>query len=121
VPIVEVGPGFVTFGTQLNPDRTVADPRALFVPSDRIAWSAHLTEPTDASDLTVRLYKLDDSVPGGERLLSEGEARPSIQDGVLFTRFPLNPVRALDGPGIYLVRYLRTDIVLAEGYFELGG
>ena len=121
VPIVQVGPGFVTFGTQLNPDQTVADPRALFVPSDRIAWSAHLTEPTDASDLTVRLYKLDDSVPGGERLLSEGDARPRVREGLLFTRFPVNPNRALDGPGIYLVRYLRTDIVLAEGYFELGG
>jgi hypothetical protein len=121
VPVVQVGPGFVTFGTQLNPDGTIADPRALFVPSDRMAWSGFLTEPTDAADLTVRLYKLDDSVPGGERLLSEGEARPRVRDGLHFTRFPVNPNRALDGPGIYLVRYMRTDIVLAEGYFELGG
>jgi hypothetical protein len=121
VPVVQVGPGFVTFGTQLNPDGTIADPRALFVPSDRIAWSGFLTEPTDASDLVVRLYKLDASVPGGERLLSEGEAKPRVKAGLHFTRFPVNPNRALDGPGIYLVRYLRTDIVLAEGYFELGG
>ncbi|MEO8247721.1 MAG: hypothetical protein ABI622_11470 [Chloroflexota bacterium] len=121
VPSVQVGPGFVTFGTQLNPDGTVADPRALFVPSDRIAWSGFLTEPTDAADLTVRLYVLDDSVPGGERLLSEGDARPRVQDGLHFTRFLVNPNRALEGPGIYLVRYVRTDIVLAEGYFELGG
>ncbi len=64
---------------------------------------------------------LDDTVPGGERLLSEGDARPRIKNGLLFTRFNLNPRRALEGPGIYLVRYLRTDIVLAEGYFELGG
>jgi len=121
VPIVQVGPGFVTFGTQFNPDGTVADPRALFVPSDRIAWSAHLTEPTDASDLIVRLYKLDVTVPGGERLLSEGKARSRVNDRLHFTRSGLNPNRALEGPGIYLVRYLRTDIVLAEGYFELGG
>ncbi len=121
MPIVQVGPGFVTFGTQLNPDRTVADPRALFVPSDRIAWSAHLTERTDASDLTVRLYMLDDTVPGGERLLSEGKARSRVNDRLHYTRSGLNPNRALDGAGIYLVRYLRTDIVLAEGYFELGG
>jgi hypothetical protein len=121
VPTVQVGPGFVTFGTQLNPDGTVANPGALFVPSDRIAWSGYLTEPTDAEDLTVRLYKLDPSVPGGERLLSEGDAKPRIKAGLHFTRFPVNPRRALDGPGVYLVRYLRTDIVLAEGYFELGG
>lgn len=121
VPTVQVGPGFVTFGTRFNPDGNVADPQALFVPSDRIVWSGYLTEPTDRSDLTVRLYKLDDSVPGGERLLSEGEARTRVNDGLHFTRSGVNPNRALDGPGIYLVRYLRTDIVLAEGYFELGG
>ena len=121
VPVVQVGPGFVTFGTQLNSDGTVADPRALFVPSDRIAWSGFLSEPTDAADLVVRLYKLDDSVVGGERLLSEGDAKPRVRAGLHFTRFPVNPNRALDGPGIYLVRYIRTDVVLAEGYFELGG
>jgi hypothetical protein len=44
-----------------------------------------------------------------------------VGDRLHFTRFDLNPNRALDGPGIYLVRYLRTDIILAEGYFELGG
>ncbi|HUP83477.1 MAG TPA: hypothetical protein VM284_04725 [Candidatus Limnocylindria bacterium] len=118
---VQVGPGFVTFGTQLNDDRTIADPRALFVPSDRISWSAYLTDPNDAVDVVVRLYKLDDSVPGGERLLSEGAAQPKVKEAVLFTRDKLSPSRALDGPGIYLVRYIRTDVVLAEGYFELGG
>lgn len=121
VPVVQVGPGFVTFGTQFNPDGTIADPRTLFVPSDRIAWTGFLTEPTDREDLIVRLYKLDDSVPGGLRLLSEGEARTRVGDRLHYTRSDVNPNRALDGPGIYLVRYLRTDIVLAEGYFELGG
>jgi hypothetical protein len=121
VPVVQVGPGFVTFGTEFDADGNIADPRALFVPSDRMAWSGYLTEATDAADLIVRLYKLDDSVPGGERLLSEGEARSRVGDRLHFTRSDLNPNRALDGPGVYLVRYLRTDIVLAEGYFELGG
>ena len=121
VPVVQVGPGFVTFGTEFNADGTIADPRALFVPSDRIAWSGYLTEATDSADLTVRLYKLDDSVPGGLRLLSEGEARTRVGDRLHYTRSDVNPNRALDGPGVYLVRYLRTDIVLAEGYFELGG
>lgn len=121
VPIVQVGPGFVTFGTEFDADGNIADPRALFVPSDRIAWSGYLTEATDVADLTVRLYKLDDSLPGGLRLLSEGEARTRVGDRLHYTRSDVNPNRALDGPGIYLVRYLRTDIVLAEGYFELGG
>jgi hypothetical protein len=121
VPIVQVGPGFVTFGTEFDADGNIADPRALFVPSDRISWSGYLSEPTDSADLTVRLYKLDDSVPGGLRLLSEGEARTRVGDRLHYTRSDFNPSRALEGPGVYLVRYLRTDIVLAEGYFELGG
>lgn len=121
VPIVQVGPGFVTFGTEFDADGNIADPRALFVPSDRIAWNAYLTEATDTADLIVRLYKVDDSVPGGLRLLSEGEARTRVADRLHYTRSDVNPNRALDGPGVYLVRYLRTDIILAEGYFELGG
>ena len=119
VPTVEVGPGFVTFGTQLNDDRTVADPRASFAPSDRIAWSAYLTEAADAAGVTARLYKLDATAPDGERLLSEGGARPRIQDSDHFTRSGIRPGRDLDGAGIYLVRYLKGETVLAEGYFEL--
>jgi hypothetical protein len=119
VPTVQVGPGFVTFGTRLNADMTVADPRASFTPSDRIAWSAYLTAASDAADVTARLYKLDSAAPNGERLLSEGGARPNIKASDHFTRSGIRPGRDLDGPGIYLVRYLKGDAVLAEGYFEL--
>jgi hypothetical protein len=100
---------------------TVADPRASFEPSDRIAWSAFLTQAADAADVTARLYKLDSAAPNGERLLSEGGARPSIKDSDHFTRSGIRPGRDLDGPGIYLVRYLKGDTVLSEGYFELHG
>jgi len=119
VPTVQVGPGFVTFGTQLHTDMTVADPRASFAPSDRIAWSAYLTEASDAADVTARLYKLDSAAPNGERLLSEGGARPRIKSSDHFTRSGIRPGHDLEGPGIYLVRYLKGDTVLAQGYFEL--
>jgi len=118
---VQIGPGFVTFGTQLNPDRTIADPRATFVPSDRIAWSGSLTHAADSADVIVRLFKLDDTAPDGERLLSEGAAQPAGKDALNFTRHNINPNIALDGPGIYLVRYLMGEQILSEGYFELGG
>ena len=121
VPTVQIGPGFVTFGTQLNGDGTVADPRALFVPSDRIAWSGYLSEPADWKDLTVRLFKLDGAANNGERLLSEGDARPHENATQMFQRQDVNPNRALNGPGVYVVRYYKGDQVLAEGYFELGG
>lgn len=119
VPTVHVGPGFVTFGTHLKSDMTVADPRASFVPSDRIAWSAFLSEAADAADVTAHLYKLDQAALNGERLLSEGGARPKINNSDHFTRSGIRPGRDLDGPGIYLVRYTKGDVVLAEGYFEL--
>jgi len=93
----------------------------MFVPSDRIAWSGNLTEAADWRDLTVRLFKLDSGTPNGERLLSEGDARPHFNNEQVFARQNLNPNKALDGPGIYLVRYYKGDAVLSEGYFELGG
>ena len=117
---VEIGPGFVTFGTQLNPDRTIADPRATFMVSDRISWSGQMTEAVDSADVTVRLFILDDSAPNGERLLSEGAAQPKGTAQTFFTRDRLSPAHALDGPGIYLVRYVKGEQVLAEGYFQLG-
>ncbi len=36
----------------------------------------------------------------------------------IFTR-RIKPARALDGPGLYVVRYVRADEVLSEGYFLL--
>ena len=119
VPTVEIGPGYVTFGTRLKGDMTVADQRASFEPNDRIAWSAHLTAPSNAVNVTVYLYKLDDSAENGERLLSEGGARPNLQNSDHFTRSGIRSGRDLDGPGIYLVRYVKGDIVVAQGYFEL--
>jgi hypothetical protein len=119
VPIVQVGPGFVTFGTQTRPDLTIADPRASFVPSDRIAWSAYLTQRADSADVTARLLKLDPAAPGGERLLSEGEARPKSSNVLHFMRSGIRPGRDLDGPGVYVVRYFKGETLLAEGYFEL--
>jgi hypothetical protein len=121
VPVVQVGPGFVTFGTRLTNDRTVADPRASFAPSDRIAWSAYLTAPANAENVTAYLFKLDDTTEDGERLLSEGGARPNVKNSDHFTRSGIRPERDLDGPGIYLVRYVKGDIVVAEGYFVLTG
>ncbi|MEP7361026.1 MAG: hypothetical protein ABI744_05535 [Chloroflexota bacterium] len=121
VPSVQMGPGYVTFGTRVNPDRTAADPRAMFLPSDRIAWSGFLSEPADSADVTVRLFKLDQAAPNGERLLSQGEARPHGKAQQIYTRNEINPNKALDGPGTYLVRYLKGELVLSEGYFGLGG
>jgi hypothetical protein len=121
VVTVQTGPGFVTFGTQLKPDRTIADPRATFVPSDRIAWSGALSQAADSSSVTVRLYKLDDTAPGGQQLISEGAAQPAGKGALIFTRHNIKPNGALRGPGTYLVQYLMGEQVLSQGYFQLSG
>jgi hypothetical protein len=119
VPIVQVGPGYVTFGTRVKDDNTIADPRASFALNQTLAWSGHLLAPADSADLTVRLLILDAQAPDGERLLSEGGALPRAANAVLFSRTIKHPERVLEGPGIYVVRYQKGDAVLAEGYFEV--
>jgi hypothetical protein len=118
VPEVNVGPGFVTFGTKPGEDVTIADPRATFAMADRIRWSAYLTEPVNSIDLRVRVLKLDPEAENGERLISEADVRPRVNGAQRFGR-RIDPRQALDGPGIYVVRYLRGDTVMSEGYFLL--
>jgi hypothetical protein len=118
VPEVNVGPGFITFGTKSGENVTIADPRANFVMADTIRWSAYLTEPANSVDLRVRVLKLDPEAENGERLISEAEVRPKVTGAQRFGR-RINPRRALDGPGIYVVRYLRGETVMSEGYFLL--
>jgi hypothetical protein len=118
VPLVQVGPGFVTFGTRVDAQRHVVDPRAAFARSERISWSAHLTEPANSVDLRVRVSKLDPAAPGGELPVSDDEVTPIVTAGQIFTR-RIRPANALSGPGLYVVRYVRGDQVMSEGYFLL--
>jgi len=116
VPTVQVGPGFVTFGTRSDADLNIVDARSAFRPGETITWSAHLSEPANSADLQVRVLKLDPDVDSGERLISESGVRPRVEGGQRFER-KIRPARALDGPGIYVVRYMRGEAILSEGYF----
>lgn len=118
VPEVNVGPGFVTFGTRSGENVTIADPRASFVMADTIRWSAYLSEPADSVDLRVRVLKLDPEAENGERLISDAGVRPRVNGAERFGR-RINPAQVLDGPGIYVVRYVRGDTLMSEGYFLL--
>jgi hypothetical protein len=116
-PIVQVGPGFVTFGTKADENVNITDPRATFTMSDTIRWSAYLTERADADDLRVRILKLDPAAENGERLISDSEVRLHVKAQRFGRR--IDPRDVLEGPGTYVVRYVRGDTVLSEGSFLL--
>jgi hypothetical protein len=114
---VREGPGFVTFGTANNSALRITDARTSFGLSERITWSAHLTETVNSVDVRIETYKRDPAT-GSEELVVREEVRPRVNGAQIFLR-RLRPDRALDGPGTYVVRYLRGDTVMAEGSFEV--
>ncbi len=113
-PLIGVGPGFVTFGTKVDRELKVIDPRTEFTRSERITWSAYLIAPADASALRLLVLKSEDSAPGGERLIADEIVESSVSPAQIYVR-RIRPERFLEGPGVYVVRYLRGDQLLAEG------
>lgn len=107
----------MTFGTQNNPALRITDPSTSFGLRERITSSAHLTTRANSVDLRIEI-SLVDPVSLSERLVREEGVRPRVDDAQIFLR-RLRPDQALDGPGIYVVRYIRGDTVMSEGYFEV--
>ncbi len=117
-PLVQIGEGFVTFGTRADNQLHIIDPRSSFRINERIVWSAYLTTRADSSELRVHIFKLDSTAEGGERLIVDDAVTPSVRNAQVFER-RLRPRAALDGPGIYVVRYMRGVNVLSEGFLEI--
>jgi hypothetical protein len=117
-PPVQIGAGFVTFGTQIDNQLRIIDPRAVFGPTERITWSAHLTASANSADLLIQILKIDPTAQNGQRLIHEDPVTPAVTDAQIFQR-RIRPQDILEGPGIYHVRYMRGDSLLAEGYFEI--
>jgi hypothetical protein len=117
-PLVHIGEGFVTFGTDLDDQFHIVDPRASFASTERIVWSAYLTRPVNSVDLILRITKLDFAAVGGELLITEQPVTPIVR-GVQILGDRIRPDTDLQGPGIYVVRYIRNDAVLSEGSFEV--
>jgi hypothetical protein len=119
-PLVQIGEGFVTFGTEMDGQFHIIDPRASFASAERIVWSAYLNRAVNSADLILRIVKLDAAAEGGERIITEGPVTPIVR-GVQILGDRIRPDGELDGPGIYVVRYVRNDEVLSEGSFEVTG
>jgi len=117
-PLVQIGEGFVTFGTRSDDQLHIVDPRSTFGLDERIVWSAFLTQRADSPDLRIRILKMDATVIGGERLIMETELTPLVRDAQIFES-GIRPQAALDGPGVYVVRYLLGEDVLSEGFMEV--
>ncbi len=114
-PLIQVGPGFVTFGTRADNELNIVDPRTSFTSDERVTWSAYLIEPVDATQIRVLVIKDDPAAPGGERLINDEAATPATTAQIFVRR--IRPPRFLEGPGFYTVRYVRGERLLAEGYF----
>ncbi len=114
---MRTGPGFVTFGTQNDPALRIVNPSTSFGPQERITWSAHLTTRVNSNDVRIETSRVD-PVTRSEQLVREDVVRPRGTDAQIFLR-RIRPDQALDAPGIYVVRYIRGDTVMSEGYFEV--
>lgn len=119
-PLVQIGEGFVTFGTRTDDQLHIVDPRSTFRIGERVAWSAFLIAPADSIDLRIRILKMDSTAIGGERLISEWAVTRLVRDAQIFER-RIRPQGVLDGPGLYVVRYLRGEDVMSEGFLEITG
>ncbi len=114
-PLIQVGPGFVTFGTRADNDLNIVDPRTTFTSDERITWSAYLIDSVDATEVRMLVIKADPVAPGGERLIADEAVTPATTAQIFIRR--IRPPRFLDGPGFYTVRYVRGERLLSEGYF----
>ena len=117
-PLVQIGEGFVTFGTRADNSLHIIDPKSVFRLNERIVWSAFLSERADSVDLLIRTSKIDPAAVGGERVLSEAPVTPLVRNAQLFQNC-LRASNALEGPGLYAIRYIRGEEILSEGFLEI--
>jgi hypothetical protein len=119
-PLVQIGPGYVTFGTHADRTLKIVDPQSVFDIGQRITWSAYLSEIANSEELNIQILKLDNEVIGGETLISDEPVTPLVTGAQLFQQ-RIRPQQDLSGPGLYVVRYLRNTDILSEGFFLVTG
>jgi hypothetical protein len=93
---VVTGPGYITFGSNVDAQLHVTDAKTTFAVDEPMVWSADLTGPADSAALMIQIYKLDASQ-------------------IYFRR--LRPLGATLGTGLFTIQYVRGQDVLATGSF----
>ena len=116
VPNVMQGPGFITFGTNVDAQLRVTDPKTTFGINEPMVWSAYLTEPANSADLRIRILKLDASKPSGQVLVREDPVKPNVTGVQIFFR-RLLAIGATEGTGLFTIEYVKGDQILSTGSF----
>lgn len=116
VPPVVSGPGFVTFGTSVDAQLHVIDPKTTFAIDEPMVWSAYLTQPANSTDLIIRILIQDPNQPSGQRVVREDAVQPDVQGAQIYFR-RLKPIGETEGAGLFMIEYVRADEVLSTGSF----
>jgi hypothetical protein len=121
IPATEEPPdtetGVITFGTSYDETTLeIAKPQTKFKTSAKsIAWSASLSEPANASTLTIVIARVTSG--GAESLLVKEDVDMSNPDfDILANKIDLAALVDRKA-GTYVMRYLRDKDILAEGTF----
>ncbi len=106
-------PGPIIFGARANTTTfRIIGEATTFRLQHTISWRAELPEPAGTNSLRLQIARLDPS--GTERVVVDRpDAISNTRAQILLRRHRLSVL--LDQPGDYVVRYLRDDVVLAEG------
>ncbi|MDP8905346.1 MAG: hypothetical protein M3N29_08525 [Chloroflexota bacterium] len=116
---VREGPGHITFGSNYatNPGRIV-EPSASFPPSGRFAWIAHIGGRAGTTQLVIEVHQIDPS-DGSETLTYQEDYSFRDAGARRFLRRVKDIGALVDGPGLYVMRYVIDGETRAEGYFRV--
>jgi len=110
------GPGFITFGSNVDAQLHVTDAKTTFAVDEPMVWSADLTQPANSTDLKILIYKLDASQATGQRLVRTDDVKPDATGTQVYFR-RLRPLGATLGTGLFTIQYVRGADILATGSF----
>lgn len=118
-PAYEGGSGIITFGTAYDPDTLfIAKPLTRFKRTfPEIAWSAELARSVDAT--SVEWIVASQTASGSERVIIREDHDVSNPSNDLFAN-KIDLASLVDNKaGTYVMRYIESGEVLAEGTFTL--
>jgi hypothetical protein len=112
-------PGTVRFGTLINPNYTVHNPRVAFAVPQMVAWIAHFSHPIRTGRLHFEIWRME---CGQWVRVYSGPNIPYAPRQTFHTRGILPALRLeykIIQLGTYQVRYLNNGAVVARGTFIL--
>lgn len=112
-------PGTVRFGTLINPNDTVHNPRNVFAIPQMVAWIAHFSHPIRTGRLHFEIWR---SECGRWVRVYTGAPIPYAPHQKFHTRGIIPALRLeykIIHLGTYQVRYLNNGSVVARGTFVL--